>query len=319
MLASRRNGKIMKSTKQLVGILTITSSLWAATANAGFSLSTTNGAYVVIPDNASMHTTNNMLTVECWFNRQTGTADWNSLVSKEPASLTFSGFDLRFGGAIPRADIQLNPESVYGTYIYGHQGNQPTSTSKWQHYAMQYDGTNYLVWIDGNLFFSTNCTAQIVIGSNPIHIGCQNSGFRPFNGWISEVRISSVGRYYRPFIPQTRFDADANTIALYHFDEGQGTTVADSSGNGNNGTIQGTGAWTSQVPDFPYLNLLKAVKPSFSNLLMGTNYQMQVSSDLVNWTNQGSAFTATNTSMVYPQYWDVENWGQLFFRVQTAP
>ena len=309
----------MKTTKTLLGVLSITLALSAGTAQAGFSLSTTSGAYVVIPDNASLNITNNMLTVECWFNRQTGTTGWNSLVSKEPYSTTFSGYDLRFGNATPRADIQLNPQSVYDSCIYGHQGNQPTSTNKWQHYAMQYDGTNYLVWIDGNLFFSTNCTAQIVNVSNPIHIGCQNSGWRPFNGWIAEVRISKAARYSRPFIPQPRFTADTNTIALYHFDEGQGTTVADSSGNGNNGTIQGSGAWSSQVPNFPYVNLLKAVKPSFSNLLLGTNYQFQVSGDLITWTDQDAPFTATNTSMVYPQYWDVDNWNQLFFRLQVAP
>ena len=69
----------------------------------------------------------------------------------------------------------------------------------------------------------------------------------------------------------------------------------------------------------PIVNLIKAVKPSFSNLTPTTNYQLQVSADLSNWTNQGSPFTATNTSMVYPQYWDVDNWNQLFFRLQVAP
>lgn len=69
----------------------------------------------------------------------------------------------------------------------------------------------------------------------------------------------------------------------------------------------------------PIVDLIKAVKPSFSNLTLTTNYQLQVSSDLNNWTNQGSAFTATNTSMIYPQYWDVDNWSQLFFRLQVAP
>lgn len=34
--------------------------------------------------------------------------------------------------------------------------------------------------------------------------------------------------------------ADANTIALYHFNEASGSSVADSSGNGNNGTAIGT-------------------------------------------------------------------------------
>ena len=69
----------------------------------------------------------------------------------------------------------------------------------------------------------------------------------------------------------------------------------------------------------PQVSLVKAVKPAFSNLALGTNYQLQVSADLNTWTNQGSAFTATNTSMVYPQYWDVDNWNRLFFRLQVAP
>ncbi len=67
------------------------------------------------------------------------------------------------------------------------------------------------------------------------------------------------------------------------------------------------------------VSLIKAVKPSFSYLALGTNYQLQVSADLSTWTNQGSAFTATNISMVYPQYWDVDNWNSLFFRLEVAP
>jgi hypothetical protein len=69
----------------------------------------------------------------------------------------------------------------------------------------------------------------------------------------------------------------------------------------------------------PAITLIKAVKPSLHNLTVGTNYQLQVSTDLNSWTNQGSVFTATNTAMVYPQYFDVENWGELFFRLQVGP
>jgi hypothetical protein len=67
------------------------------------------------------------------------------------------------------------------------------------------------------------------------------------------------------------------------------------------------------------IGLLKAVKPSFTDLLLGTNYQLQVSADMNTWTNQGSAFTATAPTMVYPQYWDVANWNTLFFRLQLSP
>jgi|SRR6266446_4024385 len=65
--------------------------------------------------------------------------------------------------------------------------------------------------------------------------------------------------------------------------------------------------------------LKKAVKPSFSNLFLGTNYQLQVSTDLNTWTNNDSPFTPTNTTMPYPQYFDVGSWNQLFFRLQVAP
>lgn len=67
------------------------------------------------------------------------------------------------------------------------------------------------------------------------------------------------------------------------------------------------------------VDLIKAVKPSFSGLSIGTNYQLQVSGNLNSWTNQGSAFIATNSSMFYPQYFDVDNWGSLFFRLQVSP
>ncbi len=67
------------------------------------------------------------------------------------------------------------------------------------------------------------------------------------------------------------------------------------------------------------IGLVKAVMPSFSDLLIGTNYQLQISGDLLNWTNQGAPFTATNAAMLYPQYWDVDNWNSLFFRLTVSP
>jgi hypothetical protein len=75
----------------------------------------------------------------------------------------------------------------------------------------------------------------------------------------------------------------------------------------------------------PQLSLAIAFQPTpaiqltFANLILTTNYQLQVSGDLNTWTNQGSTFTATNSSMVYPQYFDVDNWRQLFFRLQVSP
>ena len=73
------------------------------------------------------------------------------------------------------------------------------------------------------------------------------------------------------------------------------------------------------APTGARLGLMKAVKPTFSDLIPGANYQLQISSDMNKWTNQGSPFVSTGATMVYPQYWDVDNWNTLFFRLQLLP
>jgi hypothetical protein len=69
----------------------------------------------------------------------------------------------------------------------------------------------------------------------------------------------------------------------------------------------------------PTIDLIKSVKPSFRNLRLTTSYQLEVSGDMTSWTNHGSPFTATNTSMVYPEYFDVVNWGDLFSQLKVVP
>lgn len=57
-----------------------------------------------------------------------------------------------------------------------------------------------------------------------------------YPGTINEIRISDVTRYTADFNPvRTPLTSDANTIALWHFDQ----SVADASPNGNNGVVKG--------------------------------------------------------------------------------
>jgi hypothetical protein len=67
------------------------------------------------------------------------------------------------------------------------------------------------------------------------------------------------------------------------------------------------------------IGILQAVIPIFSSLSIGSNYQLQASADLSTWTNEGPAFAATNSTMIYPQYFNVISWTQLYFRLQAAP
>jgi hypothetical protein len=67
-----------------------------------------------------------------------------------------------------------------------------------------------------------------------------NTQYPSYRGWIDEVRLSSVIRYSTDFArPTMPFAPDADTAALYHFDEGTGVTVSDSApGGGSPGVVR---------------------------------------------------------------------------------
>ncbi len=78
-----------------------------------------------------------------------------------------------------------------------------------------------------------------------------------YKGWLDELRISNTIRYSANFTPPSSpFTTDANTMALYHFNEGTGTIVNDVSmatGGPSNGTLMVGGvppgpAWSSMSP-----------------------------------------------------------------------
>jgi tRNA A-37 threonylcarbamoyl transferase component Bud32 len=72
----------------------------------------------------------------------------------------------------------------------------------------------------------------------------QYDSFAPFGagrisgGILDEIRLSSTERYANDFVPERRFETDAETIALYHCDEGAGEMLIDASGNARHGALK---------------------------------------------------------------------------------
>ncbi|MCS6938596.1 MAG: LamG domain-containing protein [Roseiflexus sp.] len=94
----------------------------------------------------------------------------------------------------------------------------------------------------------------LVIGAEKHDAGPEYPSFR---GWIDEVRISRIVRYRDLFAqPVAPFIPDADTVALYHFDEGAGTAVSDASGapgGPSNGFLRVGGSppgpeWSNDIP-----------------------------------------------------------------------
>jgi len=66
----------------------------------------------------------------------------------------------------------------------------------------------------------------------------------------------------------------------------------------------------------PPITIRKAVYVDSDYLKTGNVYQVQVSTDLTTWTNYGTSFLATNSYWRSPNFWDVDTWDKLYFRLQ---
>lgn len=117
------------------------------------------------------------------------------------------------------------------------------------HLAMTQNGDVWTLWVGGkqvgqgtNRFGWDNPVKRLFAAKMGVDWGVpidSQQRREPFQGTLDEVRISKVARYKADFIPQTRLEPDKDTIALYHFDEGTGIELRDSSGNGHHGKVSG--------------------------------------------------------------------------------
>jgi len=144
-----------------------------------------------------------------------------------------------------------------GTGDYTICGSTNVLDDQWHHVAVTRRANGYMrLWVDGSVDANaqgdegpygdvsypdsafpldqcggpcTNSDPYLVIGAEKHDAG---SSYPSFNGYLDEVRLSSVERYYLSFDfpPAIPFSPDSSTVALYHFDEGSGDSVWDVSG-----------------------------------------------------------------------------------------
>ncbi|MCS7077123.1 MAG: T9SS type A sorting domain-containing protein [Bacteroidia bacterium] len=145
-------------------------------------------------------------------------------------------------------------------------GSMNVADNVWHHIAVTRNSTTgaMQIYIDGTLNASVptgpagnisyrNGRTTSYPNDPYIVIGAEKHDYNPlmypsYNGYIDELRISNSIRYTTNFIPpSTPFTTDANTLGLYHFDEGSGTTLIDASahsGGPSNGIVKFGGSGT---------------------------------------------------------------------------
>ena len=134
-----------------------------------------------------------------------------------------------------------------------HEATGLISDDTWHYIVYTYDGSIKKLYIDGtHVDDDEAATGTFNTASSAWLIG---DTVDSWHGLIDEVRLSNIVRTPTEISNNwnggsgKKLEVDANTIALYHFDEGSGGTAYDESGNNYDLTISGA-TWADGFP-FP--------------------------------------------------------------------
>jgi Concanavalin A-like lectin/glucanases superfamily/Domain of unknown function (DUF1929)/Bacterial Ig domain/Kelch motif len=212
-----------------------------AQAQGSSALAFSGNNYIQVPGSASLNVSNN-LTVEAWA-KPTSVSGFADIAGKgasyeiavQPADYGFQVlFQMLSGGA---------------WYSATTVASGPLAVNQWYHIAATYDGSAMRIYVNGTLMGSLTVSGSIDASTAPFRIATVDAQADNFTGEVDEVRVSNVIRYTGTFNPpSSAFTSDANTMGLWHLDEGTGTTTADSSGNANNGSLVGSPKWALDSP-----------------------------------------------------------------------
>lgn len=121
----------------------------------------------------------------------------------------------------------------------------------WYHLAATWDGTTSKLYVNGTLEASESPAGTLTATTEDIHIGSRPNSTFPAAGVIDDVRLWNTPRDAAQVLADKNsatVAADSTLVAHWTFNEGTGTTAADSSGNGHDATLAGAG-WASGISD----------------------------------------------------------------------
>lgn len=146
--------------------------------------------------------------------------------------------------------------TVAGRSTGGLQAHTSTATlplGMWKHVVGTYDGATFRCYVDGQLVSSANNPFTLAAPSGNLTLGASPQGTAEYlNGRLQDVRL------YNRAIAADEVVELYGLVGYWKLNEASGTTLADSSGLGNSGTISGTAQWTAGAYDnghrFQYAN-----------------------------------------------------------------
>lgn len=212
----------------------------AGRKQTGLAFDGTND-FINIPNEYNFDFSYNM-TVEAWIKVNSFSVNDQSIITKgnDSWALTRNGTSNSLKFSISYYQI------FWGTQVQSVYGNRSVNDGKWHHVAATYNGSQMILYIDGNVDSYVSFNQQIDNGSYPVYIGgnAQIAG-NNFNGQMDEVRIWSTslsGATLKGNMSKTLVGNESGLKGYWKLDDGfTSTTIAVNSSltNGLNGTLSG--------------------------------------------------------------------------------
>ena len=215
--------------------------------------------YVNIGDVSDLDFGTSAFSVSFW--AKTTHDGYQALFGKQDTS---SGWYLYYYHTYDRIDFYHRKDV---RYTYGADSSFPNDGA-WRHCLFTRNGATGTIYINGvditNTGTSQNISGDVDSSGDDCEIGRRLLGStddRYVNGNIDEVAIwdevldaDAATAVYNSGVPfdltanKGNYDNSNDLVGYWRFEEGSGTSVADSSDNSNTGTLVNTPTWSADVP-----------------------------------------------------------------------
>jgi hypothetical protein len=211
-------------------------------------------SFFEVPDHPSLaKDLGSVFTIEAWINPAINTTDGTfgnelMILNKEDSY----EISVRNDDPSTPGTFQVAVKPLDGSWQWW-DSTETIPVNKWTHVAATWDGLVIRTFVNGKFLMAFDNPGADgdkgvlnVLGADgtaaSLKVGRRVRGddhHSIFNGLIDEVRISKVIRYTEAGfpLPVKAFAPDADTVALYHFDEAVNGVVKDASSIGNHGML----------------------------------------------------------------------------------
>ena len=205
-----------------------------------------NGDYASVANQASLSLTN--FTVEAWVYPRSQDGDWQPIVTKEDNSGNTRNYGLFI---IPNSmAAHYSFQGPCGTFrSYNSTGS--LTEDQWNHVAITYNGSQFILYINGVQDSTQNVSATPCASANPVKIGGEVNVYSDLDGLVDEVRIWNTALSGATIAGNRNSEltgTESGLVGYWKFNENTGNSAANSVSGGNAAGFQGGAGWSINKP-----------------------------------------------------------------------